>query len=131
MSDQVPPATLYRLVPATEEDLLEELAEEQRRPHEQLVGCELYWPRGPHAVREPEAPASEDHMTGSQFDEPTSAQALGLVLNLMRVGTARPFGQPRHRRQRRPDHPAVRDHFGQSPGCQVTPPPAVTVTDAL
>lgn len=85
MSEQVPLlATLYRLVPATEEeDLLEELAAERCQPHEQLVGCELYWPRGPQAVREPEPLADENHETDSQFDEPTAAQALALVLHLL------------------------------------------------
>ncbi len=87
MSERYPLATLYRLVPATQdEDLLQELAEEQHQPHEQLVGCELYWPRGPHAVNEPEperASAGDDRISKNQFDKPTAAQALGLVLHLL------------------------------------------------
>lgn len=85
MNERYPLARLYRLVPATQdEDLLQELAEEQHQPHEQLVGCELYWPRGPHAVNEPEpASAGDDQKFENQFDKPTAAQALGLVLHLL------------------------------------------------
>ena len=83
MSEQVSLEVLYRLVPWTqEEDLLEELAHERDRPHEDLVGCERYWPRGPHSLQPLPSPY-EPVLPEDPFDDPTPAQALGLVLHLL------------------------------------------------
>ena len=81
--DRVPLAALYRLVPATEEeDLLQELAEERRRPHEELNGSELYWPLGPGAVADLQRP-DETHTAERPPDTLTTWQALGLVLHVL------------------------------------------------
>ena len=81
--ERVPLAGLYRLVPATEEeDLLQELAEERRRPHEQLMGSELYWPLGPGAVADLQR-LDETHTAESPPDTPTTGQAFGFVLHVL------------------------------------------------
>lgn len=85
MGEQYPLETLYRLVPATQdEDLRQAIAEERDQPHEPLLGSERYWPRGPYALEEPPvAPAADDLMVEDPFDDPTPAQALGLVLQVL------------------------------------------------